>query len=192
VTHIQQKEMMVPLGVVIRKTAGVTRWAKWAWRAVAVVPGATQADWRELRRDGEAVDYHAATVTLDLHHTQTEAYLHALSAKVPSVFVILRKRIGVDAARAPFKVVMVTASPFEAQDYCENGEDIVESVPMPEGLVALIRDFIEAHHEEEAFSKRRRDKLAEVPAQDGIGDPRIVQARDVYATPHRARRGRLN
>ncbi len=190
--HSHDKQMMVPLGVVMRRTPGVTRWAAWAWRAVAVLPGASQADWRELRREGDAVEYHAGTVLLDLHHTQTEAYLQGLSAKVPSVFVILRKRSGSDEARAPFEVVLVTASPFEAQDYADNGDDIVEKVPMPEGLVALIRDFVEAHHEEEAFQKRRRDKLGDAPAQDGIGDPRIVQARDVFGTPQRTRRGRLN
>ena len=29
----------ISLGVVIRKQPGVTRWAKWNWRAVAVLPG---------------------------------------------------------------------------------------------------------------------------------------------------------
>ncbi len=191
-TKTLDKQMIVPLGIVVRRTPGVTRWAAWAWRAVAVLPGAPQADWRELRRDGEAVDFHAATVLLDLHHTQTEAYLQGLSARVPSVFVILRNRPNADAERAPYEVVLVTASPFEAQDYADNGDDIVEKVPMPEGLVALIRDFVEAHHEEEAFHKRRRDKQADGPAQDGIGDARIVQPRDVFATPERMRRGRLN
>ena len=88
--------------------------------------------------------------------------------------------------------MLVTASPFEAQDYADNGDDIVEKVPMPEGLVALVRDFVEAHHEEEVFHKRRRDKRAEELTQDGIGDARIVQPRDVFATPDRMRRGRLN
>lgn len=187
-----EKQMMVPLGVVMRRTPGVTRWAAWAWRAVAVLPGAPKADWRELRRDGAAVDFHAGTVFLDLHHTQTEAYLQALAAKVPSVFVMLRRRAGSDLAVAPFDVVLVTAAPYEAQHYTENGDDIVDKVPMPEGLVALIRDFVAAHHEEEAFQKRRRDGQAEAPAQDGIGDARIVQPRDVFATPERMRRGRLN
>lgn len=191
-TQTLEKQMMVPLGIVMRRTPGVTRWAAWAWRAVAVLPGAPGADWRELRREGDAVEFHAATVLLELHHTQTEAYLQALAAKVPSVFVMLRRRAGSDLAEAPFDVVLVTAAPYEAQHYTENGDDIVDKVQMPEGLVALIRDFAEAHHQEEAFLKRRRDGHAKAPAQDGIGDARVVQARDVFATPHRARRGRLN
>ena len=63
----------MPVGIVVRRTPGVTRWAKWAWKVVAVLPGAPPANWRELRRDGEAVEYHAATLTLDLWSTDTEA-----------------------------------------------------------------------------------------------------------------------
>ena len=42
----------MPLGIVLRRAPGVTRWAKWSWKATAVLPGAGEADWRELRRDG--------------------------------------------------------------------------------------------------------------------------------------------
>ena len=56
----------MPVGIVVRRTPGVTRWAKWAWKVVAVLPGAGPANWRELRREGDAVEYHAATLTLDL------------------------------------------------------------------------------------------------------------------------------
>ncbi len=63
----------LPVGVVLRKTPGVTRWAAWSWTASAVLPGAGAADWRELRREGEAVEYHAATLALELHGAETEA-----------------------------------------------------------------------------------------------------------------------
>ncbi len=185
------KQVLLPIGVVVRKTPGVTRWARWCWRAVAVLPGAGAAEWRELRREGEAVEYHAATVQLDLHHTQTDAYLEALRAQVPSVYVILRPRAaGTDDM--PYEVTLVTASPFEAQDYCDTGEEIVEKVPMPEGLIALIRDFVAAHHADETFRKRKRDRVNIEIAQDGVGDARIPQAADVYRAPSRARRERLH
>ena len=73
----------MPVGVVIRKQPGVTRWAKWVWRAVAVLPGAGPANWRELRREGEAVEYHAATCNLEVHRAEAEAYLVALSSDPP-------------------------------------------------------------------------------------------------------------
>ena len=52
---------------------------------------------------------------------------------------------------------------------------------MPVGLIAWVRDFIENHHVEEAFVKRKRDKKRVDIQQDGIGDPRIEQISDVYA-----------
>ncbi len=171
----------IPLGIVLRRVPGVTRWQKFAWKAVAVLPGAPEADWKELRRDGDWVEYHAATVALDLHGAETEAYLNGISDAQPSVFVVMRQE---DAGDRP-RVVLATASPYEAQDYADSGEEIVEKVPMPEGLIAWVRDFIEAHHVEEAFVKRKRDKKRIDAVEDGIGDARIRQTADVYRAPKR-------
>jgi hypothetical protein len=171
----------MPLGVVIRRVPGVTRWARHVWQAVAVLPGAARADWNELRRDGEAVEYHAATLPLELFRTDTEAYLHGLSAKTPAIYVVMRP----SETEHPLDVVLVTASPYEAQDYADTGEELVEKVPMPEGLVAWIRDYVEEHHEDEVFIKRRRDKKRIDLKEDGIGDARIRQTADVYRAPTR-------
>ena len=43
----------MPLGVVLRRTPGATRWVRHAWRAVAVLPGAGPADGRVLRDEAE-------------------------------------------------------------------------------------------------------------------------------------------
>lgn len=185
------KQMLLPIGVVVRRAPGVTRWVPWNWRAVAVLPGAGPSEWREMRREGEAVEYHAATLTLDLHHTQTDAYLEALRARVPSVYVVMRPVVA-DEARMPFEMTLVTVSPFEAQDYCDTGEEIVERVPMPEGLIALIRDFVAAHHVDEAFKKRKRDWVRVTGSEDGVGDARIPQDRDVYRAPSQARKERMH
>ena len=174
----------MPVGVVLRRTPGVTSWAKWAWTAVAVLPGAGPGNWRELRREGDAVEYHAATVDMHLYRTDTEAYLTALNGKPPSVFVILRMPAGGDDRP---DLLTVTASAYEAQDYADNGEDIVEPVPMPPGLEAWIGDFVDRHHQEEAFVKRKRRPYEESGKADGIGDPRIRQAADVYRAPGTAK-----
>ncbi|NNE87037.1 MAG: DUF3305 domain-containing protein [Silicimonas sp.] len=171
----------MPLGIVIRRVPGVTRWAKHVWQAVAVLPGAGAADWKELRRDGDAVEFHAATLPLELFRTDTEAYLHGLSAKMPAIYVVMRQ----SEDDRPLEVVLVTASPYEAQDYADTGEELVEKVPMPEGLVAWIRDYVEEHHEDEVFIKRRRDKKRIDLKEDGIGDARIRQTADVYRAPTR-------
>ena len=126
-----------------------------------------------------AVDDHAATLPLELFRTDTEAYLHGLSAKVPAIYVVMRETGGAH----PLELVLATASPYEAQDYADTGEEMVEKVPMPEGLIAWIRDFVELHHEDEVFIKRRRDKSRVDKQEDGIGDARIRQTSDVYRAP---------
>lgn len=184
-------DVSVPLGIVIRRSPGVTRWARWTWQVVDVMPGAGEADWRELRREGDTVDYHAATVAMELWASDTEAYLAGLSARVPAVYVVLRETEDEDAGHE-LEVVLATASPYEAQDYLDSGEEIVEQVPMPEGLAAWVRDFVEEHHEDEEFVKRRRDNRKKGEAEDGRGDPRIRQLTDVYRAPRRGGGERLH
>lgn len=171
------------LGIVVRKTPGVTQWAAWHWRAVAVLPGAGPANWLELRRHNKTVEYHATTLTLTLWATEAEAYLTNLSDKIPSIYVVLRAQADKDH---PLTALLVTASPYEGQDYADNGEDIVEKVPMSEGLVAWVRDYAIEHHVHEEFVKRRRDKARVDLTENGRGDERIRQGSDVYRAPRRA------
>ncbi len=180
-TSADQKSISMPLGVVVRRTPGVTRWAEHIWSAVAVLPGAGEANWKELRSEGDSVEFHAATLPLELFRTDTEAYLHGLSAKVPCIYVVMREGVG----KEPLDVALVTASPYEAQDYADTGEELVEKVPMTEGLAAWIRDYVNAHHADEVFIKRRRDKKRIDLKEDGIGDARIRQTADVYRAPQR-------
>jgi hypothetical protein len=179
------------LGIVLRRTPGVTRWARWSWKATAVLPGAGPADWCELRREGTAREYHAATLPLELHGAETEAYLHGLFAEVPSVYVIMRPVAAGASGEAPLELVLVTASPYEAQDYADSGEEIIEKVPMPEGLRAWVADFVETHHTEEEFKKRRRDRVDVEKCEDGVGDPRVSKLADVYRAPRPEEKGRL-
>jgi hypothetical protein len=174
----------MPVGVVVRKTPGVTKWAKWNWQAVAVLPGAAQADWKEMRREDDAVEYHAGTLTLELFRTDTEAYLTGLSCEAPALYVVMRNA-GSDDELSDIELVLVTASPYDAQDYMDSGEELVERIPMPASVIAWVVDFIDEHHEDEVFIKRRRDKKRIDQSEDGIGDPRIKQTTDVYRAPAR-------
>lgn len=182
----EERVFRMPLGVVLRRSPGVTRWAKWAWRAVDVLPGAPPADWKLLQQEGDASEFHAATLDLELHRTDAEAYRVSLAMTPPSVFVVLRVGEG-SAPEFDISVHAVTASAYEAQDYMDSGEEIVEPVPMPEGLVALIRDFADLHFHDEPFIKRKRDKKRIDLVQDGIGDARIRQVADVYRAPGSAK-----
>lgn len=178
----------MPVGLIVRRTPGVTRWAKYAWRAVGVLPGAGPADWAELRREGEAVEYHAATRPLTIWAAETEAYRVALADHPPSIWAVLRPTQRTDGI--PFDVHVITASPFEAQDYADSGEEMVEKLPMPPGLVAWVQEFTDTHHQEDPFVKRQRNKKRTDGAEDGRGDPRIRQEADVYRAPGSVRKVR--
>jgi len=184
----------MPVGVVVRRSPGVTRWAKYAWKAVAVLPGAAPADWREMRREetpnGEVVEFHAGTIQMELYRTDTEAYLVALSNEPPTVFVVMDRVDG--SGDAPeMKLIGVTASPFEAQDFAESGDEILEPGPMPPGLIAWVREFVDRHHVDDAFVKRKRRNWSDDRVDDGVGDARVRQWTDVYRS-RASRKGRVN
>lgn len=188
VIHDPDRFDKMPVGVVLRRTPGVTRWAAWIWKAVDVLPGAGQADWRVLRHEGDISFFHAATPTLELHGADTDSYLHGLTAQTPSLYVVMRET---DDPARPLDVVLLTASPYEAQDYADNGEDIIEKIAMPPAVQAWVGDFVDAHHREEVFKKRKRDKKDIGAVEDGIGDARISQLADVYRSPVQAKKERL-
>ena len=175
--------LTIPVGVVVRRTPGVTRWAKHAWRVSAVLPGAGPADWKLIRSVEDVSEFHAATLPLTLYVSDAEAYAHELQTREPSVYVILRQNEAV--SDLPWQVAVVTASPYEAQDYCDSSEELVEKIPMSDGLHAWILEFVEKYYVEEEFVKRRRKNMDVGRVDGGIGDPRIRQASDVYRAPRR-------
>lgn len=175
-----ERSASLPVGVIVRRSPGVTRWAPWSWRVTGLLPGAGPGGWKELARDGETVEYHAATVTMELHRAETEAYLVALNATPPVVWAVMRPPQGPEGRP---EVVTVTASAYEAQDFTDNGEDIVEPVPFPPELGAWVSDFTRRHHVDEEFVKRKRRPYSDDRRDDGIGDARVRQAADVYRTP---------
>ncbi|MDA9361978.1 DUF3305 domain-containing protein [Ascidiaceihabitans sp.] len=81
----------MPLGVVVRRTPGATRWAKFAWTVSSVLPGAAAADWKVMRSEGGVTEFHAATLPLTLYVSDAEAYAHELQARTPSIYVVLRQ-----------------------------------------------------------------------------------------------------
>ena len=87
-----ERSIRMPLGVVVERRELDNRWQRWAWKAVAVIPGAPPVEeWRELVRGERFVRWHAATLLLELHRAETEAYRVNLSGRSPAVYVVLRK-----------------------------------------------------------------------------------------------------
>jgi Protein of unknown function (DUF3305) len=155
-----ERSISMRLGVVVERRELDNPWQRYSWRSVAVIPGAPPVDqWRALVCGERFLRWHAATLPLDLHRSDTEAYRVNLSGRSPSIYVVLRniepseRTAGNDVA--PFAV---TASPYDAEGYME-GDDLVDAVPMPEGLIAWVHAFVERHHVEKPFEKRKRKRL---------------------------------
>lgn len=189
-SHTDHWRRELQVGAIVRRSPGVTRWARDIWKPVAVIPGAPEAFWKELVREGEVVDYHADTVTMELFRADVEGYLVSLNMTVPSVWVVMDKD---QTSRSPsgWTVSAITASAHEALDALDSGENIVEAVPIPESLAAWIKEFIDMHYIEEPFKKRRRDEVRVDGVEDAKGDPRIRQESDVYRAPSNIRKPRV-
>ena len=178
------RSITLPVGVVLQRRPGATRWQKWAWTVSALMPGAGPADWKLLREDGDVAEFHIGTLPLTLWRTDAEAYRIALAEKVVCAYVVLDP----NTEDHPLSLKLVTANPHEAMQYAEGGDDVVEKVPMPPALVAWVQDWTDQHFVEEPFKKRKRKRYLEDKVEDGKGDPRIEQISDVYRAPSRDRK----
>jgi Protein of unknown function (DUF3305) len=167
-----ERSICMPLGVVVERRELNNRWQRFAWQPVAVIPGAPPvAEWRELLRGERFVRWHAATLPLELHRTETEAYRANLSGKVPAIYVVLRAiHASESTAGKDVSPFAVTASPYDAEGYMEGG-DLVEAVPMPDGLIAWVQAFIERHHVDQPFVKRKRAKAADRGTESPTDEP---------------------
>lgn len=153
------KSETLPLGVVLERRKLDNPWQDHSWRPVGVLPGAGPLDpsgaWLLLDSRPEGDLFHAGTLALELFRKETEGYKVNLSQEPPQVFVILRPNEdpAIDHEMMPFKV---TACPYEAQDYLDSSEEIVEPVAMPLELAAFVQAYIDKHHVDEPFLKRKR------------------------------------
>lgn len=116
-----------------------------------------------LRETDEAVSYYLGPSEIYCHASETEAYIFNFDSKVPVIFVILREDHE-NEHPLPWFVQQVTVSPYEAQDYADSAEDIIGCIPMPVTIATALTEFIEQHHKDEPFIKRkRRDYKDEQP-----------------------------
>lgn len=155
----EDKEVFLPLGVVVERRKSNHAWANWIWKPVSVfVNPLDAAHWEELVQKEDCTHFHAGTLLLNLHRKDTEALRANLMLPQPVLYVVLQEdEEGTE--EFPYKPHVVTASEYDAQDLEDAGDDIVEKVAMPEPVAVFIQAFVEEHHVEEKFIKRKRDKL---------------------------------
>jgi hypothetical protein len=145
----------IPVGVVVERTKGTSAWVDYLWRPSAVLAGVPDTPlWSKLSDDGERATFYAGPAEIELHRTETTNYRDNLATGESLLWVVLRKT----ESEPPYKVFAVLADPAEGEAMTEAGNDLVETVAMPEPIQEAVAAFIEAHHVEREFVKRKRDR----------------------------------
>ncbi len=153
------RELSILTGVLAERRKSVSRWATDYWIPVGVTPAFSGLSEGEvLLSDDNVTRYFMGVTEISCHATETEAYVHNFNSRAPALFVALRRSVD-DAHPLPWFVHAVTASPYEAQDFEDSGEDIIERIAMPADIEATIKEFVDHYHREEEFRKRRRDRV---------------------------------
>lgn len=148
-------EVTFPVGVVVEKRAIDHPWVDHVWEPVAVLPAVPEAPaWTLLHRDGGTERYYMGAADVLLAVANTAQYRDNLMSPPPRFFVAVRE----DGGEAPLSLVGVTVDPMEAEGFAEAPEIIVAGVPMPVDIAHAIAEFVDTHHVERAFVKRKRKR----------------------------------
>jgi hypothetical protein len=100
------------------------------------------------------VNFYGGAAEIELHHSDTAGYCQNLATATALLWVALRPT----GHEPPYEIAAVTAEPSEGEAFTENATDIVETVPMPEPVRAVIAEFVAEYHAEHPFVKRERDR----------------------------------
>lgn len=150
------------IGVVVERHAIQSQWATHRWHPGAVLLEVPEtAPWTKLGEEGAIARYYAGAATITLVPSECESYLYNLTGRAPQVWIILRPRApGPDGRDVELESVTVAAGEAEA---LAGGIDIVvESVAMPEEIVAWVTAFVEAHPAApKQFKRKRSDHVSE-------------------------------
>jgi hypothetical protein len=153
--NIAAPQQTIAVGVVVERSKAASPWSDFLWRPVSVLAGAPATrPWTKLSDDGERATFFAGVADVELYRTEAANYRGNLMNEAPLLWVVLRP----SEAEMPYDLLMVTADPAEGEAMTEAGNDLVETVPMPEAIRQAVADFIAEHHVERTFVKRKRDR----------------------------------
>lgn len=149
----------VPLCVVLARKTIQSVWSDYIWEPVEVVLDAPKGVNGKIREQGDGwTHFFMECDPLELHRKDAPAYHESLlQENGGSLWIVLGEEDDVEEP-LPYYVQLVTASPYEAQDYLDSGELIVEVVDMPKLLQAFIEDYLQRCPQEEKFIKRKQNK----------------------------------
>jgi len=142
------------VGVLVEKRRLKSVWASHAWLPQAVLSAVPDtAPGTPVGADAAREIFYAGACTVRLSPSETAHYRDNLRSGSPSLWVGLRSS-GDDA----HEVSIVTADPYEGEALAGALGEIIEAVPMPPEIQAVVATFVEAFHVERPFLKRQRDR----------------------------------
>jgi hypothetical protein len=145
----------IPVGVVVERAKGSSPWTDFLWRPIAVLPGEPDtAPWTTLAEGSERTTFYAGGVEIELYRSEADRYRDNLASKAPALWVVLRPT----GATPPYQLLTVTADPAEGEAFTDAGNDLVEPVPMPDSIHAVVAAFVEEYHVKKTFVKRKRER----------------------------------
>jgi hypothetical protein len=147
----------IAVGIVVEQRKAASRWIDFTWRPVTILPGEPDTPpWTVLSSGADTTSFYAGTAEVALYRTETGNYRDNLVSGSPLLWVALRPT-GVEP---PYELFAVTADPAEGESFTQAGDDIVEALPMPAAVRAVVEGFMTEHHVERPFFKRQRDNPA--------------------------------
>jgi Protein of unknown function (DUF3305) len=145
----------IPLGVVVERRRAKSPWVDFVWRPVAVLPGVPDAaPWTALAGDADCMNFYVGAAELALYRSDASGYRDNLETGAALLWVVLRPTGG----EPPYEIAAVTAEPHEGESFTEGATNLVDSVPMPESIYAIIAEFVAEHQVEHPFVRRQRDR----------------------------------
>ena len=148
-------EERIPVGVIVEKLQSQSAWVDHLWVARTVVPGLPDTSpMTPVDSRPGAQSFYLGGAFLVLATSDTMHDRDNLLTGDPKLWVVLRE----DPFDGTLELLAVTADPSEGEGYTQAGSDIVDAVPMHPDIAAYIAGFVDTHHVEREFFKRRRDR----------------------------------
>lgn len=143
----------IPVGIVVQRAKAESQWADYLWRPVQALVGTPEAaPWTKLTDDGQIATFYAGAAEVGLFASDTGQYRDNLYSEEPSLWVTLRPTGG----EPPYELWLVTADSSEGESLATTGQDLVDTVPMPDEIADALAQFVSEHHIERIFYKRKR------------------------------------
>ncbi|HEY6995111.1 MAG TPA: DUF3305 domain-containing protein [Xanthobacteraceae bacterium] len=145
----------IPVGIVVERREAQSPWIDFTWRPITALAGLPDAlPWTMLSQERDGATFYVGAAEIELYRTETANYRDNLGCGAPMLWVGLRPT----GAEPRYELFGVTADPAEGEAWTQSGADLVDMVPMPEAVRAMIAAFVAEHHVEQPFHKRERDR----------------------------------